>query len=142
MAFNEDSRVKIPAILHLVSLGYTYLSLRDQEWDESTNTFTGIFRESIQRLNPELSEGDVARFYSEVSLALENEDLGKAFYEKLIDQSDIRLIDFEDFDNNHFHVVTELSYKKDEEEFRPDITLLINGMPLAFIEVKKPNNRV
>src|SRR5690606_7895027 len=30
---------------------------------------------------------------------------------------------------------------KDDEEFRPDITLLINGMPLVFIEVKKPNNR-
>lgn len=35
----------------------------------------------------------------------------------------------------------ELTYKKDDEEFRPDIILLINGMPLAFIEVKKPNNR-
>nr|WP_315263202.1 DEAD/DEAH box helicase family protein [uncultured Flavobacterium sp.] len=31
--------------------------------------------------------------------------------------------------------------KKDDEEFRPDITILINGMPLAFIEVKKPNNQ-
>ena len=30
--------------------------------------------------------------------------------------------------------------QKDDEEFRPDITLLINGMPLVFIEVKKPNN--
>lgn len=28
-----------------------------------------------------------------------------------------------------------------DAEFRPDITLLINGMPLTFIEVKKPNNR-
>jgi type I restriction enzyme R subunit len=27
-----------------------------------------------------------------------------------------------------------------DEEFRPDITVLINGMPLVFIEVKKPNN--
>ena len=79
MAFNEDSRVKIPAILHLVRLGYTYLSLRDQEWDESSNIFTGIFHESIKRLNPELRDGDVARFYSEISLTLENEDLGKAF---------------------------------------------------------------
>lgn len=25
MAFNEDSRVKIPAILHLIRLGYTYI---------------------------------------------------------------------------------------------------------------------
>ena len=50
------------------------------------------------------------------------------------------MIDFEDFDKNSFHVVTELPCKKDDEEFRPDITLLINGMPLVFIEVKKPNN--
>ncbi|MCX6317293.1 MAG: DEAD/DEAH box helicase family protein, partial [Bacteroidetes bacterium] len=28
-----------------------------------------------------------------------------------------------------------------EEEFRPDITILINGMPLVFVEVKKPNNK-
>jgi hypothetical protein len=27
MAFNENSRVKIPAILHLCRLGYTYLPL-------------------------------------------------------------------------------------------------------------------
>lgn len=50
------------------------------------------------------------------------------------------MIDFENFDNNSFHVVTELTYKKDDDEFRPDIILLINGMPLVFIEVKKPNN--
>jgi type I restriction enzyme R subunit len=28
-----------------------------------------------------------------------------------------------------------------DDEFRPDITLLINGLPLSFTEVKKPNNR-
>ncbi|WP_244552277.1 type I restriction enzyme HsdR N-terminal domain-containing protein, partial [Escherichia coli] len=28
-----------------------------------------------------------------------------------------------------------------DEAFRPDITLLINGMPLIFIDVNKPNNR-
>jgi len=33
------------------------------------------------------------------------------------------------------------SYKKDDEEFCPDIILLINGLPLVFIEVKKPNNQ-
>ncbi|MGQ1786430.1 type I restriction endonuclease [Saccharicrinis sp. GN24d3] len=141
MKFNEDSRVKIPTILHLIRLGYGYLSLSNQAWDESTNIFTDIFKESIQRLNPELSEGDIKRFYDEVALCLENEDLGKAFYEKLIEKSGNRLIDFEDFGNNTFNVVTELTYKKDDEEFRPDIILLINGMPLVFIEVKKPNNR-
>lgn len=141
MKFNEDSRVKIPTILHLTRLGYQYLSLSRQKWDDTNNIFTEIFKESVLRINPSLKANDIAKFYDEVSLSLENEDLGKVFYEKLIDQSGIRLIDFKNFDNNSFHVVTELTCKKDDEEFRPDITLLINGMPLVFVEVKKPNNQ-
>lgn len=141
MKFNEDSRVKIPTILHLIRLGYQYLSLSGQSWDEANNIFTDIFKESILRINPGLTEVDVSKLYDVVSLTLENEDLGKVFYEKLIDQSGTKLIDFKNFDNNSFHVVTELPCIKDDEEFRPDITLLINGMPLVFIEVKKPNNQ-
>jgi type I restriction enzyme R subunit len=141
MKFNEDSRVKIPAILHLMRLGYNYLSLKGQLWDESTNIFPEIFMRSIQRFNPELSSEDARRLLDEISLTLENEDLGRAFYEMLINRSGTRLIDFEHFDNNEFHVATELPCKKDEDEFRPDITLLINGLPLVFIEVKKPNNQ-
>ena len=37
-------------------------------------------------------------------------------------------------------IVTELTYRNGDDEFRPDIIVLINGMPLSFIEVKKPNN--
>ena len=138
---NEDSRVKIPTILHLVRLGFEYISLKGQSWDETTNIFTNIFNTSIKRLNPEFTDGDVKRLYDEVSLSLENEDIGKVFYEKLIAISGTRIIDFENFNNNTFNIVTELTYKKDDDEFRPDIILLINGMPLTFIEVKKPNNQ-
>jgi len=141
MTFNENSRVKIPTILHLVRLGFEYLSLKGETWDETTNIFTEIFNKSIKRLNPDFTDGDVKRLYDEVSLSLENEDVGKVFYEKLIAISGTRIIDFENFNNNTFNVVTELTYKKDDDEFRPDIILLINGMPLAFIEVKKPNNQ-
>ena len=141
MHFNENTRVKIPAILHLCRLGYRYLSLKSVQWDESTNIFTDIFNESIRRLNPEFDEKDTQRVYDEVALCLENEDLGRAFHEKLINRSRTKLIDFEDFSRNSLHVVTELPCRKDDEEFRPDITLLINGMPLVFIEVKKPNNQ-
>lgn len=141
MSFNENSRVKIPAILHLCRLGYEYLSLKGTKWDLNTNIFVDVFKESVKKLNPELSIGDVDRFYDEVALCLENEDLGKAFYDKLTNRSGIRMIDFENFNNNLFQVTTELTYKKDDEEFRPDVILLINGLPLAFIEVKKPNNQ-
>lgn len=141
MQFNENSRVKIPVIIHLARLGYKYISLKNHAWDIETNIFTDIFNSSIKRLNPEFSNSDVKRLYDEVSLCLENEDLGKAFYEKITATSGVKIIDFGNFDNNTFNVVTELTYKKDDDEFRPDIILLINGIPLAFIEVKKPNNQ-
>ena len=141
MAFNENTRVKIPAILHLCRLGYSYVSIAKAKIDESTNIFTDIFAESIMRINPKLNAGDIKNIFDDLSLALDNEDLGKIFYEKITSKSGIRLIDFENFDNNTFNVVTELPCKNGDEEFRPDITLLINGMPLVFIEVKKPNNQ-
>lgn len=141
MKFNEDTRVKIPSILHLCRLGYTYISLKTAKWDINTNIFTDIFKESIAKINPALDDDQIERLLIDTSLLLDNEDLGKAFYEKLISESGTKLIDFENFENNTFNVVTELTYKNGDEEFRPDIILLINGMPLAFIEVKKPNNR-
>jgi type I restriction enzyme, R subunit len=141
MKFNEDSRVKIPTILHLEKLGYKYLSLKDEKWDAKTNIFIDIFFQKIKQINPDFSESEIKNFYKEISLTLENEDLGKKFYENLTKKTGIKLIDFENFNNNCFNTVTELTYKKDEDEFRPDITILINGIPLAFIEVKKPNNQ-
>ncbi|WP_456025955.1 type I restriction endonuclease subunit R [Pseudomonas capeferrum] len=141
MVFSEDSRVKIPCILHLVRLGYSYLSLKGASWDEQTNIFPALFCSSLARINPGVDADDIDRLLVEVKLLLDNEDLGKAFYDKLTERSGIRLIDFENFDNNSFHVVTELPCKSGDDEFRPDITLLINGLPLAFIEVKKPHNR-
>lgn len=141
MKFNEDSRVKIPTILHLMRLGYQYLSLKDQTWDIDSNIFPQLFKSAIGKINPDTSDADIGRVLEDVKLLLDNEDLGRAFFERLSDRSNTKLIDFENFNNNSFHVVTELSYLNGDEEFRPDITLLINGMPLVFIEVKKPNNR-
>ena len=145
MAFNENTRVKIPAILHLCRLGYKYLSLAKSEWDIETNIFRDVFFESIKKINPEVEDADLNRLLQDITLMLDNEDLGEAFYQRLISTSGIRLLDLstpENFKkNNSFHVVTELTCKNGDEEFRPDITLLVNGMPLAFIEVKKPNNQ-
>lgn len=141
MAFNENTRVKIPALLHLSRLGYQYRSLSKANRDESTNIFIDIFHESLTRINPGVDPHDINRLYEKVKITLDNDDLGYEFYKMLLATSAMKLIDFKSFDNNDFHVVTELTYKNGDDEFRPDITLLVNGMPLAFIEVKKPNNR-
>ena len=65
---------------------------------------------------------DIKRLFEDISLALDNEDLGEAFYKMLTATSGIKLIDFKNLNNNSFHVVTELTYKNGDDEFRPDIT--------------------
>ena len=141
--FNEDSRVKIPAILHLTRLGYTFLpKAQMKNIHQETNIFIDIFKKGISRVNNKsFTNTEIETFISEISNQLENNDLGKVFYQSLLGKFNCKLIDFKNFENNTFNVVTELTYKNEEEEFRPDITVLINGMPLVFIEVKKPNNR-
>jgi type I restriction enzyme R subunit len=139
MSFNENTRVKIPALLHLTQLGYEYISLKNAVWDVDTNIFTDIFVDSIQRINPE-NDFNADTLIAELKNILRFDDLGQAFYNRILSSAGVRLIDFENFDNNTFHVCTELTYKNGDEEFRPDITILVNGLPLVFIEVKKPNN--
>lgn len=141
MTFNENSRVKIPAILHLMRLGYEYIPLTKQTRREDTNIFEDLFVESISKINPEVSAEEIKRLLDEISLELDYEDIGEKFYQRLTSTSGIKLIDFNNFSKNSFHITTELTCKNGEEEFRPDITVIINGMPLAFIEVKKPHNR-
>lgn len=141
MAFNENSRVKIPALLHLIRLGYTYVPLKEQFRRGDTNIFESIFLESLQKVNPDAHTEELKRLLDEISLELDYEDIGEKFYQRLTATSGIKLIDFKNFNNNSFHVTTELICKNGDEEFRPDITLLINGMPLAFVEVKKPHNK-
>lgn len=138
--FNEDSRVKIPALLHFARLGYEYLSLKHAKWDTRNNIFPDIFLPSLARINPGVDAADLRRLLDDIHLDLQNEDLGKAFHKRLTARSGLRLIDFDDLSNNAWNAVTELPFVSGEDEFRPDITLLVNGMPLAFVEVKKPLN--
>lgn len=145
MIHNENSRVKIPALVHLTRLGYKYIKQKDCSgaYCPKTNIFKEILRDSINRLNgTAITEADVDSLVEELAIKLNADDLGRAFYKILLNGfNGLRLIDLENESRNSYHVVTELTYQNGEDEFRPDITLLVNGLPLAFIEVKKPNNR-
>jgi type I restriction enzyme R subunit len=136
---NENSRVKIPALIHLTRLGWNYLSLKNTNRDEEVNIFTDILESSLTKINVD-KEIDATIILQEIKLLLNYDDLGESFYKRLLNQSGVKFIDFENFSNNTFNVVTELPYKNGDDYFRPDITLLINGLPLAFIEVKIPDN--
>ena len=145
MIFNENSRVKIPALVHLTRLGYDYLSLKGQKGniDEETNIFLNVFAESLRKINKKtLTDREIEKVLEVIKEKLSNDDLGKAFFSLLQNGvNGIKIIDFEDIRKNNFNVVTELTYRNGDDEFRPDVITLVNGMPLAFIEVKKPNNK-
>ena len=142
----EDSRVKIPALVHFTRLGYSYKSIKGLvsgvDYDSDTNIFYALFQEAVNKINDvELGLEDIKKLILDLKIKLSNNDLGKSFFAVLQEGiNDLKLIDFED-DNNSYVVVTELPYENGEDSFRPDITVLINGMPLSFIEVKRHNNK-
>lgn len=141
--FNENTRVQVPAALHLVRLGYTYLAgIKDKEYNADTNILCEIFLRSLKRINPNLTEAEAQKKLRSIIRILGNDDLGQEFYNKLSSISGIKLIDFDNPANNEWHVTTEFTCedKDSGDSFRPDITCFVNGLPLAFIEVKKPNN--
>ena len=145
MAFNEDSRVKIPALIHLTRLGYIYFSLKDSNFtlDPDTNIIANVFLKQIQALNPDATEDSIVQELQNIKSELNYDDLGRSFYDRLLGKGtgSLKLIDWDNFTNNTFHVTTELANQNGEDEFRPDLTVFINGLPLSFIEVKKPNNQ-
>ena len=140
-SFNENTRVQVPAALHLCKLGYNYLD-NIPAYDAKTNILKDVFQNAVKRLNPEMSSQDASLLLSKIINMADNDDLGREFYQLLSANSGVKLIDFENPDNNDWHVTTEFTCENEEteDEFRPDITCFVNGLPLVFIEVKKPNN--
>ncbi|MEP1471951.1 MAG: HsdR family type I site-specific deoxyribonuclease [Halieaceae bacterium] len=50
----------------------------------------------------------------------------------------IKLIDFDDLEQNQYVVTQQYTFRAGKTEKRPDLILLINGMPLVLIEAKTP----
>jgi type I restriction enzyme R subunit len=65
--FNEDSSVKIPALLHLMRLCYKYTSFNQQIRIEENNIFPSIFIAKISTIY-NISEQDVQRLLDEINL--------------------------------------------------------------------------
>ena len=50
----------------------------------------------------------------------------------------VRLIDFDNLDQNHYVVTQQFVYRAGSAERRADLVLLVNGFPLVLIEAKTP----
>ena len=140
--FSELTRVQIPAALHLMRLGYTYLPRNGKEiaeQDPDTNILVSVFKEQFLKFNNYLTEEDFERELANIKLELDQNDLGRSFFRRLQGQEDTVYIDWENPKANTFHLALEVTCKNGQDEFRPDIVVFINGLPLSYIEVKQPN---
>ncbi|SFE02553.1 type I restriction enzyme, R subunit [Lentibacillus persicus] len=154
--WNEKGLVEDRVIDHLKRLGYTHVNgatLDAERSMQSDVVLRGRFTDALKRLNPWLSENNlnkVARSVTHMD-ATNVMEANQAFHGLLINmmsvQQDlgkgrknqtVKLIDFDDIDNNEFLVVDQFSITNAIGTIRPDVMVFVNGLPLVVIECKSP----
>ena len=117
-----------------------------------------ICLEALKRINPQIDEEilqNIVRDFSKDYTATDMVDTNYKLYNQLRnginvkvkkngkDDFDIvKLIDFDNADNNDFHCVNQMWIKGRFRYRRPDVLLFVNGLPLVFIELKNSTVKV
>ena len=167
----EDNISKKPALDLLQNMGYTYLTPEEctlQRGGKYQVLLKGILRSQLRRIN-RFVFGGIEQEFSSANIERAIEDLDEPLTDGLIKTSekiydalmlgrsyqetvgagkvlsfDLKYIDWDNFENNVFHVTEEyvVTSHDGEHTVRPDIVLFVNGIPFAVIECKAPHNPV
>lgn len=164
----ENNASKYPAIEVLAKLDYTYISPKEAAKERGTQynvLLKDVLRRQLQKINQfefnnvvyKFSADNIERAIAELDVPLTEGlvktseriydalMLGKSYQEKLVDGTsksfDLNYIDWENFENNEFHVTEEFSCDSwdKRKNARPDIVVFVNGIPFAVIECKAPD---
>jgi type I restriction enzyme R subunit len=155
---NEDSLAEKPAIEQLRRMGYTYISGKELDPQETEDceratrreiVLTERLRKKLRELNPEATDQTLDKAVRRVTniqgtgLLDENRTFHRELVSHISIEQDgrnltIRCIDFEKTERNEFLVVSQLWVKGPKVSDRPDLVVFVNGIPLAVIECKSP----
>ncbi|WP_413174493.1 type I restriction endonuclease subunit R [Anabaena azotica] len=138
-------------------VGWNYLPSQNiprQPQEVFVETFV---RDALIRLNPEITANpnlaeEVLYRLRAIVLSVRSDGLIRANEEFTIwlrgdrtmpfginhEHTTVRLIDFDNIENNQYILTTQYTYLAGTEERRADIVLLVNGFPLVVIEAKTP----
>ena len=138
-------------------LGWHYLSPQDLPRQPSEILVKNHLREALVRLNPEIAAeparaDDVLYNLRAILMGVRSDGLVKANEEFAAwltgersmpfgesgEHVTIRLIDFDDLEQNQYVVTTQYIVRAGATEKRADLVLLVNGIPLVVIEAKTP----
>ncbi len=117
-----------------------------------------VFRKALRRINPQIDPetlDSIVRDYRKDYSGTDMVDTNYRFYNQLRngikvktrnqhreDFDIVKLIDFDNVDNNDFHCVNQMWIKGHYRYRRPDVLLFVNGLPVVFIELKNSTVKV
>ena len=147
-----------PVVELLESLGYTYIPPEDLEPERASpkeTVLTGRLAAALKRLNPWLSETNVAKVKAvtqvpAASLAEANEKVYTSLTYGIAFEQDrgggrkshtVRYFDFERPKCNDWVVTRQYRVLGVKKHVIPDVVAFVNGLPLAVIECKTPHRR-
>ena len=158
----SESTVEAAAVDWLTSLDWAVLLGPDiapdtpaaERADYGEVVLTTRLRSALARLNPDLPDAAVEdalrRLTRPAGATLEarNRDFHRMLVagvtvehldaEGRVRGAQVRVLDFDDPDNNDWLAVNQFTVVENKHERRPDLVLFVNGLPLAVIELKNP----
>ena len=166
--FSEGSLVEKPAIQLFAELGWKTVNCMDEEFGiEGTLgrdhrgqfVLTRFLRPALEKLNPRLPDTALQAAMDALTrdrALLSPANANKEIYALLKDgvlvhfqdengeevQQRARVIDWDNPENNHFLLVSQLWVTGDMYTRRPDLVGFVNGLPLVFIELKASHKRL
>ena len=153
---SERSAVQNPMLEYADEIGWESVSRLEATQKRGDNTglyFTDILQAQLMRLNGAILDqsryGEIVRQLNLLSPTLEgNQDAlswmrgeRSIFVPDENRERNITLIDYDNPDNNLFHVTDEWTQQGVAHRNRADVMFLINGIPVAVVETKSANRR-
>lgn len=149
MRFNEQYTVENHIILFFKKyLRYEYIKPENfKKLREFDTEYLILFylKTAIKRINRLEDETEVENVIREIKKIETNEGFLEVMRNGVNLQDpktrmmrDYKIIDFDNPDNNHFVITNQFVFEGNEENIRPDIIILLNGLPIADIEAKSP----
>lgn len=141
-SYQSEAALEAEFIRMLCSQGYEYITIVDE------NGLVANLRAQLEILNDvRFSDSEWKRFFSE-SIASSNDGIVEKTNRIQMDNvqilrrddgsiKNITLIDKKDVHNNRLQVINQYSTDKGEYDNRYDVTVLVNGLPLIHIELKR-----
>ncbi|MEI7857362.1 MAG: type I restriction endonuclease subunit R [Methanomicrobiales archaeon] len=157
MSFNEANTVRDGIRDYLKKTGWTYISRKDLPRLETDVFVESQLVEALKKINPEIAKNpemadEVIHKLRAILLSVQSEGLVRANenfaawlngehsmpFGKNGEHVPVRLVDFNQPENNTYTVTTEYSFSAGSVNKRMDIVLLVNGIPVVIGECKTP----